>query len=312
MESELNNKFIQKAKKIHGDKYDYSSLNYKNRQTKIMIKCLNHGIFEQTPCSHLSGKGCPYCTGNKKSTLEEFIAKAKKVHGNKYDYSITHYVNNKTKVKIICKEHGEFEQRPDCHITQKQGCFKCGVINGHKKQLHDTNIFIEKSKKIHGDKFDYSKTQYIKDKTMLIITCPKHGDFKQRANNHLNGDGCPTCKSSKGELYIESILIEKNISYVRQHTFYDCKNIKQLPFDFYLPELNMCIEYDGRHHFECIDLWGGEENLNYIKTNDKIKENYCLNNNISLVRISYKDDLRIKLINEITKINKKICNNLIQ
>jgi len=239
----------------------------------------------------------------KKLTTDSFILKSKNIHGDKYDYSMVDYVNSHSKVKIICDIHGVYEQKAYCHLNG-EGCRKCSDELKFNKRRHTTDIFLERVKKIHGDKYDYSLVKYKNARTKIDIICHKHGVFKQTAPHHLNGVGCPTCKSSKGELYIESILIEKNISYVRQHTFYDCKNIKQLPFDFYLPELNMCIEYDGRHHFECIDLWGGEENLNYIKTNDKIKENYCLNNNISLVRISYKDDLRIKLINEITKINK--------
>ena len=123
--------FIKKVKVIHGNVYDYSLVEYKNAHTKVKIICPEHGIFEQKSYHHLRGQGCPECryikSGNKlRSTTEQFIKKAKVVHGNKYDYSLVDYKNNKTKVKIICHEHGIFEQTPNHHLSGN-GCSKCGV-----------------------------------------------------------------------------------------------------------------------------------------------------------------------------------------
>ena len=108
MEKTKNEIFIEKAKKVHGDKYDYSKVNYIDSKTKICIICPEHGEFWQTPSSHLRKRGCPFCANNIKYTNEKFIEKASAIHHNRYDYSKTKYVNNKTKVCIICPEHGEF------------------------------------------------------------------------------------------------------------------------------------------------------------------------------------------------------------
>ena len=178
---------IERAKKVHGDKYDYSKVEYNGIHTKVCIICPKHGEFWQEPNSHLHGNGCPKCAGLKKLTTEEFIEKAKEVHGNKYDYSKVEYVNGKTKVCIICPIHGEFWQTPSAHIHQKQGCIYC---SGRKLNL---NSFIEKAKKIHGDKYDYSKVEYVNNNTKVCIVCPEHGEFWQKPVNHLRGNGCPKC-----------------------------------------------------------------------------------------------------------------------
>lgn len=234
----------------------------------------------------------------KKLTTDSFILKSKDIHGDKYDYSTVSYINSHTKVKITCLIHGIFEQKPYCHLNG-EGCRKCSDNLKFQKRRHNNHIFIERAKKIHGDKYDYSIVNYKNARTKIEIICPNHGIFKQTTPHHLNGAGCPTCKSSKGEMIIEKILLENNINYIRQHVFNNCKNIKVLPFDFYLPEHNTCIEYDGRQHFEPIELWGGKESLEYTINNDSIKETYCSENNIKLVRVNYKDDVQKILINKI-------------
>ena len=150
--------FINKAKKVHGDKYDYSKVDYVNSQTKVCIICPEHGEFWQTPAEHVRGKSCPLCAnikrGSKKRlTIEEFINKAKKVHGNKYDYSKVEYKNASTKVCIICPEHGEFMQIPMAHING-EGCPKCAG------KMLKTEDIIKKFKQVHGWKYDYSKVEY--------------------------------------------------------------------------------------------------------------------------------------------------------
>jgi len=185
--------FIEKAKKIHGEIYDYSKVIYKKAILKVIIICKKHGEFEQQPSNHLSGYGCVKCgilTRNASSsyTTNDFIKKAQKIHGEIYDYSKVNYINSTTKVIITCKQHGEFEQTPGHHL-QKQGCPECG---GHVKL--NTKEFIVKSTKIHGETYDYSKVNYINNSTKVIITCKQHGEFKLVPSSHYNnGQGCPTC-----------------------------------------------------------------------------------------------------------------------
>ena len=180
--------FINRARAVHGDKYGYAFSVYQSSREKVMIHCPDHGIFEQSPNSHFSGKGCPVCSGKKKHTNESFIEKAKAVHGDRYDYSLVEYKNNNEKVTIVCTEHGEFEQKPNHHLSGK-GCPGC---SGNKKLTNES--FIQKARETHGENtYDYSKIKYKSSKSKISIVCPEHGDFEQRPDQHLAGNGCPSC-----------------------------------------------------------------------------------------------------------------------
>lgn len=225
----------------------------------------------------------------RKLTTEQFIEKAKTIHGNKYDYTLTSFINSKTKVKIICPIHGEFEQYHDKHLSRK-GCAKCGFTSRCNKARSSTQSFIDKALNIHGNKYKYDKVLYNGKEEKIIITCQKHGDFNQTPHNHLAGNGCPICKESKGEAQIAKWLDENGIKYIRQHRFPDCKFKLPLPFDFYLPEHNTCIEYQGIQHFKPRSKFGGVKEFEKTKERDMIKVKYCDEKGISLLVISYLDD----------------------
>ena len=282
--------FIEKANKIHNNKYDYSKANYINAKTKVCIICPVHGEFWQTPDHHLNKKaGCSECAKLSRAkkqtkTIEQFIKDADLVHNNKYDYSLVDYKNSDTKIKIICPIHGVFEQAPNSHLS---GC-GCPECKGGVKLT--TEQFIEKAKTIHGDKYDYDLTKYINAKNNVKIICPKHGLFEQNAHNHLMGQGCPKCKSSHGEIKIRNYLKENNILFEEQKTFEDCKDINLLPFDFYLPEKNLLIEYQGeQHYFNSFKV----EHYKWLKYkhHDWLKRRFARNNNIKLLTVSYKEDI---------------------
>ena len=202
--------YIKEAKVKHGDKYDYSKVEYVHSQTKIIIICKEHGEFEQTPSSHLQGRGCPTCAliiraNSCKKSIEEFIEKAKEIHNDKYDYQKVDYVDNRTNVIIICKEHGEFQQKPNNHLNGN-GCLECGRINSKNKQTITNEEFIKKAKEKHGDKYDYSKVEYVNDKTHIIIICKEHGEFQQIPSNHLNDNNCPKCAINNRKLSKEEFI----------------------------------------------------------------------------------------------------------
>lgn len=226
--------FIEKAKIKHRDKYDYSKVKYVNNTTKVTIICPSHGEFEQTPKIHLSGLGCPACSGGVKITTEEFVERARKVHGDKYDYSKVNYVNSSTKVIIICPIHGEFEQAPTNHLSG-QGCPNCGG----RKRL-STDDFIEKAKKVHGDKYDYSKVNYFNSETKVTIGCPIHGEFEQTPNAHLSGQGCPICNVGFTKSYKVSLLKTGDLLHMSPHQLIEVISSKNLPEEFkaliYTPE----------------------------------------------------------------------------
>jgi len=287
--------FIIKSKLIHGNKYDYSDVRYIDSTTKVNIICHKHGIFTQKPNSHLMYRGCPKCKGylnmlRCSHTDNDFIKKGNFIHNNKYDYTKIKYVNNHIKVNIICPIHGEFEQTPNSHLNNS-GCPFCV-----KNIKTTTDSFITKSKLKHGDKYDYSKVKYYNSKTQVIIGCTKHGVFLQTPTDHLSGCGCPKCKQSKGERNVRMFLEYNNIKYIAEKTFDDCKNTYKLPFDFYLPEKNTLIEYDGTQHFKPEKFYGGDEGFKYRQLNDKIKTDYALANNIKLIRIKYDECIESKLI----------------
>ena len=201
--------FIEKARKVHGDKYDYSKVEYKNAHTKVCIICPEHGEFWQTPNTHLYLKcECSKCMKNAKGTTDEFIERARKIHINKYDYSKVEYINSKTKVCIICPEHGEFWQTPDKHLYG-QGCPICG----NDKQKSNTEEFIRKANKIHSNKYDYSKVNYVNSHTKVCIICPEHGEFWQKPNGHLNGQGCPSCNKITSDDFIQKATLIHNGKY---------------------------------------------------------------------------------------------------
>ena len=289
-----NFEFIEKSKNIHNNKYDVSLVEYKNWKSKVKIICPIHGEFEQVASNHLTGRGCQKC-GNKNVNLvsvdtESFINESNKKHNCKYDYSKTNYINSTTKVKIICPEHGEFEQVPYNHLSGK-GCGRCG---GSKKI--DLNYFIEKSNQIHNFKYDYSMSEYKLSRLKIKIRCPIHNFiFEQTPNHHMKGIGCPICSESVGEKNIRILFEKNNINFVRNKKFSKCRYKYPLMFDFYLPDNNICIEYDGKQHYEPVEYWGGEENFKEQKIKDNIKTDYCKNNNIELIRIRYDESIEDKL-----------------
>jgi hypothetical protein len=283
-----NDSFIAKSIKVHGYEYDYSEVDYKNTSTKVIIKCKKHGPFEQTPNCHLRGRRCPKCYGNIKYTKDTFIQKCEEIYGSnvydKYDFSLVEYRDNKTKVKIICKKHnGVFEQRPDMFL-QKHGCDFCG---GTFKS--STKDFVEKSNIKHNFEYDYSHVIYKNAHTKVEIGCQKHGWFSQKAHSHLRGDGCPFCNSSKGEIKIKKFLDKYNIIFEPQKKFNGCKFKNTLPFDFYLPEHKTCIEFDGVQHYKIVEHFGGNQSFKLNKIKDNIKNKFCKENGINLIRISYEE-----------------------
>ena len=286
--------FINESKNIHGEKYNYSLVEYKNCNTKIKIICPKHGIFEQYPPNHLIG-GCKKCANEKmKLNQIDFLERCKKIHGDKYDYSLVEYELSSKKVKIICLIHGIFEQSVNSHLNGR-GCRNCY----DERQKSNTTEFIKKVQKIHGCKYDYSLVEYKNSYTKIDIICPVHGIFKQTPDSHLRLESnCPNCKTiSKSEIKIFDYFKFNNILFETQKTFDGCKNKNKLRFDFYLPEHNTCIEYDGYQHNTSVSYWGGENGLKYRKNNDKLKNEYCEKNNIRLIRIQHDEDIEDKLDN---------------
>jgi len=286
----MADEFITKARKIHGSKYDYSKVCYESSKKNIVIICSVHGEFRQTPSNHLMGRGCKKCSNDRKLlTTNGFIQKSNLVHKNKYQYYAP-YVNSHTKMDIICPIHGKFEQTPNDHLSG----YGCSMCSKNKKDTSQT--FIEKAIRIHGNEYDYSRINYINNLTKVRIICRKHGEFLQTPSGHTDSrNGCPVCCNSKGEREIINFLEKNKIGYVFQKTFDNCRNPKtncKLKFDFFIPNKNILIEYDGKQHFHVgANIRGKhivtESELKDTQYKDNIKDCYSKSNNIKLLRISY-------------------------
>ena len=410
--------FISKCKEKHGDKYDYSLVEYKNIRNKVKIICKEHGVFEQLPKNHYNGQGCSFCcypdlnlnkkdfinkygreeydysfipdiiksnsiitildkssrlvykqfsshhkngikptkiesnslvkklkevhndnydyiieketyyatdkikiinkltndefyyrvdrhlSGMKpnKITLNYFLLKSKEIHGDKYDYSLIKEIKGgQSKVEIICQEHGIFKQRVSNHMNLGDGCPKCVGVG-----KWNTELVISEFRNVHSDLYDYSNVKFNGVDKKVEIICKEHGSFEQNIHKHLKGQGCPECSyNSKGEEYVKMYLEELGIKYIRQHSFETCRYINRLSFDFYLPELNTCIEFDGIQHFKPISEFGGKKEFRIIQERDKCKDDWCSENQVNLIRIRYDQIDKVKYILE----SKLIKNN---
>ena len=180
--------FIDRARAVHGHRYDYRRVDYTSNKNKVSVLCSEHGLFLMTPNSHLLGQHCPKCSGKHRWTEQEFITRARAVHRNdKYDYSSVNYVNNSTKVSIVCREHGVFKQTPKSHLLGR-GCITCAGVKKHTNES-----FATKANLVHRNKYDYSSINYCGAHIKISIVCPEHGMFEQTPCNHLSGAGCPSC-----------------------------------------------------------------------------------------------------------------------
>jgi very-short-patch-repair endonuclease len=261
--------FIKIARQVWQNKYDYSLVEYKNAKTKIKI--IYDGIvYEQYPSGHL--KYPPERFLNQ----EIFLIKAKRKWGEKYDYSLVEFKTTHHPIKIIYQGI-IYEQLPNNHLNYAP----------ERRNVRTLETFIQDSKVIHNNKYSYDKTEYLTDRHAVIITCPFHGDFKQRPGVHLRGSGCKRCSESFGEKKIAKVLEDMGVEFNREHMFKDLKVISYLKFDFFLPSLRTCIEFDGIQHYEPLEFFGGIKAYELLKERDLLKESYCEDNYIDLIRIRY-------------------------
>lgn len=314
--------FVAKSNNVYSNKFDYSKSIYINSKTKLIVICPKHGEFTQTPEYHLTGRGCVKCNYEEsersyiknpyhdrkprkkllKYITEEYIEICKSIHGNKYFYDNIEFNGMSEYVNVVCPKHGEFEINAWLH-TNGSGCKYCGV----ESRKIGTDEILNRFKILHKGKYDYNIDEISKYKTMrdkISITCREHGKFIQNIETHMKGSGCPKCfVYSRGESYIKGFLTDNNISHIEQFSTEDCKFINKLKFDFYIESINICIEFDGYQHYKPVSFFGGEKSLKKQIIRDNIKDEWCIKNNIELVRISYKD---FRNISNMDKILEKI------
>jgi len=301
--------FIQKSKEIHSGKYDYSKTIYVDSFGPVIIICPVHGEFEQQASIHLSGGGCPLCAreiinASARLTKEEFLEKAKQIYADLYVYSIDNFKDRLSYIKALCSKHGWFRQRAAWHL-KGSGCPQCSWEQMGVNQRIGVKEFIERSIKIHDNKYEYNKTQFEVLQDKCIIKCPVHGEFTQQASTHLKGSGCPQCGKtiSSYEEIIENYLKENGIEYHPRIKFSEIFKIKDNhELDFYLPKHNIGIEINGI-------MWHSEK----FKTDKKYhlnKTKLCEQHGTQLIHIfthimDKKLDIVKNRLNSILNLNKE-------
>lgn len=235
-----------------------------------------------------------------KLTNEEFLSRAKKILGEKYDYSMVDYKDMYHKIHLICSEHGDFYIRPH-NIMYGQGCPICGTKKAQMKNRMKQEEFVERANKVHSGKYDYSKSIYENTDTKVCIICPEHGEFWQSPHHHLNGVGCPKCgRNDITEQKIFEEVISKYPDAIHQYRpDFLYNNGKPLSLDIFIPSKKIAIEYQGRQHFVPVSRYGGKEELIKTQDRDKRKLLLCNNNGVTLLYISFEKEAPNKYIGDI-------------
>ena len=230
----------------------------------------------------------------KRLTTDEFITQARQVHGDKYDYSKTVYTSAISKATITCLTHGDFAQRPNDHTSGKNGCPKCKADSIRNSKRSNPDMLERRFNTVHGSKYSYAMDTFHNQRTKMRISCPIHGNFLMSPEKHLNGHGCHKCVGSSGEKLTAYVLDTLGIKYETEKTFNDLNDKSALRFDFFLPELNALIEYDGQQHTEVDKIFkhsittddGAIERFTRTLYLDVLKNIYATTNKMYLLRIS--------------------------
>lgn len=245
MKKKTTEEIIAMSKATHGGFYIYDKTIYKGKRTKITITCPIHGDFEQYPYDHINGRGCQECanirrTEKRLKDKEQFVKDCRKIHGNKYDYSLVDYKGSDIDVVIVCPIHGKFNQKPKHHLLGS-GCQKCGIENRANKRRLPQATILKRCENKHNNKYKYLplNNSTVCDKMQII--CPIHGIFTQRIEDHMKGCGCDACSTQKSKVEGEICNLLQNIPYEkRNRTILDGKEI-----DIFIPSLKLGIEYNG-------------------------------------------------------------------
>lgn len=273
---------------------------YIDAKTEIMHHCLIHDVFWKTsPCRVLGGHGCKQCRlekfkiSNTKSQ-DEYLEEVKLKNPNVE--VIGEYVNSRNKILHKCLIHNIVWSTLPVNVLKGCGCPKCLKEKIGDKNSMTHNEYVDRLLNVNPNII--ALEEYINSEIKINHKCKLCGcEWKAKPGNILSSKGCPKCNESHGEKSISNFLHKHNIDYISQYKFDDCKDKRSLPFDFYLPVLNYCIEYDGEQHFRVVDLFGGEEGLKIRQLHDQIKTDYCRINNIPLLRIMYNENIEEKLNN---------------
>lgn len=295
--------FISRSNKKHDNMYDYSNMEYINSTFKVTIYCPKHtNYFTQKAAEHLIYSGCKFCRAEKarstfiknRESKNPLLSRFIKKHGNKYDYSNINFllIGTDDEITIICNKHGEFRQIAYVHLNC--GCPKCGTERFIFKKTRKVDEFIALANNKYNNLYDYSNINYKNMRTKILVICKKHNkEFYTTPSGHLKNSRCPSCiketVGSLGERTIAKWLEKEKINFITEKKFETCKLNLLLRFDFYLPDYNLLIEYDGEQHFVNRNHWRSKNKFKLTQKRDNIKNIWAKDNNYRLLRIPYTD-----------------------
>ena len=294
--TKTHKEYVDEVKRINPDIEVVEK--YVKARTLMLHYCKKHDVeWMARPYNILLGMGCPKCKSEKITTsqtkghhqyIREVVAKNPDVE------VIEEYININTPILHRCKIHNiKWKVRP-YDILRGQGCSQCGIEKTRNVSTKNHKQYVDELR-LKNNNIEVVG-EYINAKTPILHKCLIcKNEWEVVPDSVLRGTGCPRCKTSVGEKKISQWLKENDINYTPQYKFVDCKDIRALPFDFYLPDYNICIEYDGKQHFEPVDYFGGENEFQIVKLHDEIKTRYCKNNDINLLRISYQQNIEEEL-----------------
>jgi hypothetical protein len=249
-------------------------VDYKSHDS-IICRCVDCGATHSDNHRNLSYKKfyCKYCDLRKYSNIiKDGYPEILEIKSNK--------------IRLRCENGHEYIQLRGNLLAGKK-CQKCYLEN----KIFTLDKVMCEFNRVHGNFYKYKMDNYKNLHSKIEITCKNDHTFLQKVSNHIQGKGCPICRESLGERIISKYLQDNKIKYERQKKFKDCKYVSHLPFDFFLTDLNTLIEFDGIQHYKPIKQFGGDKEFNKTKIKDEIKNKYCLDNKIKLIRISYQDNI---------------------
>lgn len=287
---------------IEHEKYILLSKEYINNRTKLKMKCPKGHIFEMCFSNFKTGQRCPICANEEKlkriqSQKLKYEDIKEYIESNGDQLLSTEYINARQDLKIKCSKGHIYNMKWYNYKTGYR-CPSCGIERSKEKQKYSYQ-YVREYIKNQGD--ELLSTEYINCKTKLKIKCSKGHIYSVTFDNYKMGYRCPICKISKGENKIKNILDKYKINYIQQYKLEDCRFKRSLPFDFYLPNYNLLIEYDGIQHYKIVERFDGYNGFIDTKIRDTIKNIYCKDNNIKLIRIPYweKNNIENILIKEL-------------
>lgn len=286
--------------------YQLHNIQFNGSKSILTIQCLNDGcIWNPGYKNFIKGvSNCPRCSGSEFLSDEIIIERLDDISETKgYQYTVVQNLGSKSTLVVTCNKGHVWDSNYTKLYLNNYGCKVCA----NNTKLTDDFVYRKVSSVCSTKSYRLESIIYDGYYSNITLECEMHGEWTTTYENLcMMGTSCPSCSRSERESLavkdITKIMIKNGIKFIKEAVFDGCEDKRKLPFDFYLPEYNTVIEYDGIHHYKPVTLWGGVENLKYTKLHDEMKNKFCSDNNIKLFRIKYNENHEDKIENIIEEL----------